>query len=62
MDVEDLIDIKILFIVDGGSENEDEDDFKDFLLGGEEWRGSDFGIKLLLMFAVNVVFRFVIFS
>lgn len=62
MDAEDLIDIKIPPIADGGSENEDEDDLKDSLLGGEERRGSDPGIKPSPMPAVNVVSRFVTFS
>lgn len=62
MDAEDLIDIKIPPIADGGSENEDDDDLKDSLLGGEERRGSDPGIKPSPMPAVNVVSRFVTFS
>lgn len=62
MDAEDLIDIKIPPIAEGGSENEDEDDLKDSLLGGEERRGSDPGIKPSPMPAVNVVSRFVTFS
>ncbi|PFX19388.1 Multidrug resistance-associated protein 4 [Stylophora pistillata] len=62
MDEEDLIDIKIPPVADDGSESEHEDDLKDSLLGGEQRRRSDPGIKPSPMPGVNLISRFVTFS